>query len=65
LLRFHLIGIVAAGNNLYQLHNSGRIWRSTGVPCSGESCPGWQMLDNNGRTGRLAAGTLPLATIRG
>jgi hypothetical protein len=22
------IGIVAAGNNLYQLHNSGRIWRS-------------------------------------
>jgi hypothetical protein len=53
------IGVVAAGNNLYQLHNSGRIWRSTGVPCSGESCPGWQMLDNNGATiGIVAAGTI-------
>jgi hypothetical protein len=50
------IGIFAADNNLYQLHNSGRIWRFTGAACSGESCPGWQMLDNNGSTGRLAAG---------
>ena len=51
------IGIVAAGNNLYQLHDTGRIWRSTGAACGGESCPGWQMLDNNGASiGIVAAG---------
>jgi hypothetical protein len=50
------IGIVADGSNLYQLHNTGRIWRFTGTACSGESCPGWQMLDNNGSTGRLTSG---------
>ena len=88
------VAITAGGNQLYQLHRDGRIWRSTGaaVPaaraapagrCStttrarrdrrrrqpalsaaprrsdlaldgrrvqGESCPGWQMLDNNPRT---------------
>jgi hypothetical protein len=50
------VTIAAAGSNLYQLHNSGRIWRFTGTACSGNSCPGWQMLDNNSNTGRLAAG---------
>jgi hypothetical protein len=28
-------------------HNDGSIWLYTGTPCSGTSCPGWQMLDNN------------------
>ncbi len=26
------------------------IWRFTGTPCSGESCPGWQRLDRNFKT---------------
>jgi hypothetical protein len=40
------VQIAADGNDLFQLHNSGRIWRFTGTPCSGNSCPGWQMLDD-------------------
>jgi hypothetical protein len=32
------------------LHNTGKIWKSTGAACSGNSCPGWQMLDNNPAT---------------
>jgi serine protease len=28
----------------------GAIWRYTGQPCAGESCPGWQLLDNNSAT---------------
>ena len=31
------------------------IWRYTGPPCSGESCPGWQRLDNNPKTVAIAA----------
>ena len=31
------------------------IWRYTGTPCSGASCPGWQRLDKNSRTVSLAA----------
>ena len=30
--------------------NDVTIWRYTGTPCSGASCPGWQMLDNNTKT---------------
>jgi hypothetical protein len=48
--------IAAGGNQLYQLHRDGRIWRSTGAPCQGESCPGWQMLDNNTHTRQLSEG---------
>ena len=44
---------------LYQLHNDGAIWRYTGTPCSGASCPGWRMLDNNPRTVAIAAGGGP------
>ncbi|MGQ5523932.1 M12 family metallo-peptidase [Chitinimonas sp. PSY-7] len=36
---------------------SGAIWRYTGTPCSGDSCPGWQRLDNNTRTVSVAAGS--------
>jgi CubicO group peptidase (beta-lactamase class C family) len=32
------------------------IWRHTGTPCSGDSCPGWIRLDNNPRTVSVAAG---------
>jgi hypothetical protein len=37
-----------------QLHRNGLIWRYTGTPCSGNSCPGWQELDNNPRTQEVA-----------
>jgi len=32
------------------LHHDGTIWRYTGTPCSGASCPGWWQLDNNPAT---------------
>ncbi len=36
----------------------GTIWRYTGTPCAGNSCPGWQVLDNNPKTAAIvAAGT--------
>lgn len=44
---------------LFQLHNSGRIWASTGVAC-GSSCPGWQALDNNPATIAITAGASSL-----
>ena len=31
------------------------IWHYTGTPCNGESCPGWQRLDNNPKTVAIAA----------
>jgi len=34
----------------------GTIWRYTGTPCSGDSCPGWQMLDNNPKTISIISG---------
>lgn len=34
----------------------GPIWQYTGTPCSGNSCPGWQRLDNNVASVRIAAG---------
>jgi hypothetical protein len=49
------VAIAAAGDALYQLHNDGWIWRYTGTPCSGESCPGWQRLDHNNKTVAIIA----------
>jgi len=40
---------------VYQLHNEGTIWRYTGALCSGNACPGWQMLDNNLATTAITA----------
>ena len=40
---------------LYQLHTTGLIWRYTGTECDGQSCPGWQRLDNNANTADIAA----------
>jgi hypothetical protein len=47
--------LTAAGGILYQLHDNGAIWRSDGRPCAGDSCPGWQRLDNNPRTVAIEA----------
>jgi galactose oxidase len=44
------VSIVAAGDNLYQLHNNGNIWRYTGPPITG-----WELLDNNPATKQIAA----------
>ncbi len=41
--------------HLFQLHKNGEIWQYTGIPCSGNSCPGWQKLDNNPATVAIAA----------
>jgi hypothetical protein len=37
------------------LHKNGWIWRYTGTPCTGESCPGWQRLDDNPKTKAISA----------
>jgi hypothetical protein len=37
----------------------GDIWRYTGTPCGGSSCPGWQKLDDNPLTRVIAAGPGP------
>ncbi|MDQ0884896.1 matrixin family metalloprotease [Peribacillus sp. V2I11] len=44
------VDIVADGNNLYQLHNNGGIWKYTGTPLTG-----WQELDNNTATKKIVA----------
>lgn len=40
---------------LFQLHNNGSIWQSIGQSCEGDSCGGWQRLDNNQRTKAITA----------
>lgn len=47
--------LAAHAQQLYQLHNNGWTFRYTGTPCSGESCTGWEALDNNPRTRVLEA----------
>ena len=48
----------SATQRLYQLHDDGWIWQYTGTACIGNSCPGWQRLDNNPKTRAIvAAGT--------
>ena len=37
-------------SNTIRMDDGAPIWRFTGVPCSGASCPGWQRLDNNHKT---------------
>ena len=57
-IRTFIEGVI--GGDLYQLHRSGAIWRFTGAPCSGVSCPGWQRLDSNVRTEQIAVGASQL-----
>jgi hypothetical protein len=47
--------MAAGGTNLYELDRTVDIWQYTGTPCSGGSCPGWQMLDNNPAAFNIAA----------
>lgn len=48
--------VTVAGFRTPQGSDIGSIWRSTGAPCTGNSCPGWQRFDNNGASVRIAAG---------
>lgn len=52
------VGIVGAGDDLYQMHGDGRIWRYTG-----RQIWGWQELDNNPATKAIAAGNGTLYQI--
>jgi hypothetical protein len=52
------VNIVADGNDLYQLHNNGRIWKFTGTPLTG-----WQELDNNPVTVNIIAASNNLYQI--
>jgi hypothetical protein len=51
-------GILAAGDDLYQMHRDGRVWRYTG-----RQITGWQELDNNPATRAIAAGNGTLYQI--
>ncbi len=44
------VEIVAGGNNLYQRHNTGKVWKYVGPPITG-----WQELDTNPATIDIAA----------
>jgi hypothetical protein len=46
---------VAAFRNRPPTLTAGAIWRYTSQPCVGQSCPGWQLLDNNAATVRITA----------
>ena len=39
-----------AGDNLYQRHRDGKIWKYTGTPITG-----WQLLDQNPKTVAIVA----------
>jgi hypothetical protein len=51
------VALVAGNGRLHQMHRGGRLWRYTGTPCSGDSCPGWQLIDNNTATEAMVSGT--------
>jgi hypothetical protein len=34
--------------DLYQLHQDGLLWKYTGTPCGGGSCPGWKLIEDSG-----------------
>jgi len=46
-------------------HADGKVWRFTGTVCSGSSCPGWQMLDNNPNTTGIEAAGSALFQLHG
>jgi hypothetical protein len=48
-------GIRIFASTLYVARDGAAIWRHTGTPCTGDSCPGWQRLDNNPKTASIVA----------
>jgi len=49
-------GLSVFSSALFMGNLGATIWSYTGTPCSGNSCPGWQQLDNNSATVAIAAG---------
>jgi hypothetical protein len=50
---------ISGGDQVYQLHQDGSIWRYTGTPCRGTKCPGWQELDTNPAASAISAAYVP------
>src|SRR5688572_22336248 len=50
--------------SLFKIHYDGSIWRATGTPCTGGTCPGWQKLGNNPASSSIVAGTDSLFQLR-
>ena len=48
-------GLRVFSSTLCVARDGAAVWRHTGTPCSGDSCPGWARLDNNPRTISIAA----------
>ena len=48
-------GMRVFSSMLFVARNGAATWRYTGTPCSGDSCPGWQRLDNNSKTVAISA----------
>ena len=48
-------GIGVYSSAVFVARDGAAIWRYTGIPCSGNSCPGWQRFDNNPRTVAIVA----------
>jgi hypothetical protein len=46
----------AATPVLYERHSTGSVWGYTNVPCNGQVCSGWEMLDDESGTVQIAAG---------
>jgi hypothetical protein len=47
-------GLRVYSSTIFVGEEGASIWRYTGTPCSGDSCPGWQRLDNNPKTVAIA-----------
>ncbi|MGI9087326.1 MAG: hypothetical protein ACR2HH_06240 [Chthoniobacterales bacterium] len=48
-------GLAVYSATLFVGADGAAIWRFTGTPCNGESCPGWERLDNNPKTSAIAS----------
>jgi hypothetical protein len=48
-------GLGVYSKTLYIARDGAAIWRYTGTPCNGNSCPGWERFDNNPRTVTILA----------
>lgn len=48
-------GLRVFSTSIFVGHPGAPTWRYTGVPCTGNACPGWQRLDNNPKTIALAS----------
>ncbi len=50
------VRIRAGFRRLYQMHNDGKLYESTGLACTDGGCPGWAEIDGNKSTFTFVAG---------